>query len=112
MNRREEGKQPYILPPLSVLLVPETLRRGWLEGGTLVAKVEILGLGCARCRLLEELVREVVAEQSVPAEVERVTDVGRIASFGVFSLPGLVIDGKVVATGSVPSKRRIAEWLG
>jgi small redox-active disulfide protein 2 len=76
-----------------------------------VAKVEILGLGCARCRQLEALVREVVAEQSIPAEVERVTDVGRIASFGIFSLPGLVINGKVVASGNVPSKQRIAAWI-
>ena len=76
-----------------------------------MAKVEILGLGCARCRQLEALVREVVAEQSIPAEVERVTDVGRIASFGIFSLPGLVINGKVVASGNVPSKQRIAAWI-
>lgn len=79
-----------------------------------MVKVEILGWGCPRCRQLEKLVREVVAEQAIPAEVERVMDIDRIplfASFGIFSLPGLLIDGKLVATGNVPSKERLAGWI-
>lgn len=82
-----------------------------MDGDLPVVKVEILGWGCPRCRQLAARVREVVAEQAVPAEVEMVTDVNRIASFAVFSLPGLVIDGKVVATGNVPSKQRLAAWI-
>ena len=76
-----------------------------------MAKVEILGWGCARCRRLEALVREVVAEQAVPAEVVRVTDVARIASLGLFGLPGLVIDGRVVASGNLPKRDRLARWI-
>ena len=74
-------------------------------------KVGIVGLGCPRCRQLDTLVREVVAEQGVPAEVEWVTDLSRIAAMGIFSLPGLLIDGKVVATGNVPRKDRLVRWI-
>ena len=69
-----------------------------------MVKVGILGWGCARCRRLEALAREVVAEQAVPAEVVRETDVARIASLGLFGLPGLVIDGRVGASGNLPKK--------
>ena len=77
-------------------------------------KVEILGWGCPRCRQLEKLAREVVAELAIPVDVERVMDIDRIptlASFGIFSLPGLLIDGKLVATGNLPSKERLARWI-
>ena len=79
-----------------------------------MVKVEILGWGCPRCHRLEALVRELVAQEGVPAEVERITDIGRIASFataGPLSLPGLLIDGELVATGSVPSRERLLAWI-
>ncbi len=78
---------------------------------TSTVKVEILGWGCARCRQLEALVREVVAEQAVPAEVVRETDLARIASLGLFGLPGLVIDGQLVASGNLPKKDRLTRWI-
>ncbi len=74
-------------------------------------KVEILGWGCARCRQLEARVREVVAEHAVSAEVEIVTDIARITSLGLFGLPGLVIDGQLVASGNLPKKDRLARWI-
>ncbi|MCL4371651.1 MAG: thioredoxin family protein [Chloroflexi bacterium] len=78
---------------------------------TSTVKVEILGWGCPRCRRLEALVREVVAEHAVPAEVVKVTDIARITSLGLFGLPGLVIDGQLVASGDLPKKDRLARWI-
>ena len=67
-------------------------------------KVQILGIGCARCQELEKRVIDTLAELNIAADIEHFTDLKRFASMGVFMTPGLVIDGKVVAQGKVPSK--------
>jgi len=78
-----------------------------------VTKIEILGPGCRRCTELDRRVRELVASAGLAADVRYVTDPTEIVSRGFFMrTPGLVIDGTVVAAGSVPSRRAIATWLG
>ena len=74
-------------------------------------KIQVLGTGCAKCNELEKLVKEVVAEKGVDATVEKVTDLQQIAMLGVFTTPGLVIDGVIKAVGGVPSKKDIAAWV-
>jgi small redox-active disulfide protein 2 len=74
-------------------------------------KIEILGPGCHNCRQLERNAREAMTMAGVDAEVVKVTDYGDIASYGVMSTPGLVIDGRVVSYGRVPSSGDIAVWL-
>ena len=76
-----------------------------------MVKIEVLGSGCANCRTLEANAREAVAMAGIEAEVVKVTDDVEIASRGVLSTPGLVIDGEVRSTGRVPSAGDIAEWL-
>ncbi len=73
--------------------------------------IEVLGPGCNNCQRLEANVREAVAQAGVEAEIVKVTDYAEIASRGVMSTPGLVIDGKVVSTGRLPSAGDITEWL-
>jgi small redox-active disulfide protein 2 len=74
-------------------------------------KIEVLGPGCANCVRLEANAREAVAMAGVEAEVVKVTDYRQIAAYGVMSTPGLVIDGKVVSYGRIPSPGDIAVWL-
>ena len=74
-------------------------------------KIEVLGPGCANCRRLEQLTREAVQAAGVEAEIVKVTDYAEIAAYGIMSTPGLVIDGKVVSYGRVPSAADIAAWL-
>jgi len=74
--------------------------------------IEVLGSGCANCNRLEANAREAVTMAGVEAEVLHVTDPSEIVSRGVMSTPGLVIDGKVVSAGRVPSAGDIAAWLG
>ena len=76
-----------------------------------MVKIEVLGSGCANCKALEANAREAVAMAGVAAEVVKVTDYAEIASRGVMSTPGLVIDGQIRSTGRVPSAGDIAEWL-
>ncbi len=73
--------------------------------------IQILGTGCAKCKTLEQRVKEVVSEASVDAEVTKVEDIVEIMKFGVMSTPGLVIDGKVVMSGSLPSKEALKELI-
>ena len=67
-------------------------------------KVQVLGIGCARCNELEKLVRATLAEMNVAADIEHIKGLKQFAAMGVFMTPGLVVDGKVVAQGRLPSK--------
>ena len=60
-------------------------------------KIEILGMGCARCRDLEQRTRTALAETGLAAEVEKVDDIQRIMAYKVIATPGLIIDGAVKA---------------
>ena len=74
--------------------------------------IEVLGPGCNNCNRVEAAAREAVAMTGVEAEIRHVTDYAEIASRGVMNTPGLVIDGRVMSTGRVPSASDIAAWLG
>ena len=74
--------------------------------------IEVLGPGCQKCQYVERVVREVVEGAGIAAEIHHVTDDVEIASRGVLSTPGLVIDGRVVLAGRVPTREQVAAWLG
>jgi small redox-active disulfide protein 2 len=76
-----------------------------------MVKIEVLGPGCDNCKRLEKNAREAVAMAGVEAEVVKVVDYKDIAARGVLQTPGLVIDGRVVSVGRVPSAGDIAVWL-
>jgi small redox-active disulfide protein 2 len=76
-----------------------------------MTKIEVLGSGCANCKRLEQNAQEAVGMAGVEAEIVKVTDYREIMAYGVMSTPGLVIDGKVVSTGRIPSAGDIAMWL-
>ena len=73
--------------------------------------IEVLGPGCNNCMRLEKNTREAVAMAGSEAEIIMVTDYAEIMAYGIMSTPGLVIDGKVVSYGRVPSAGDIAVWL-
>ena len=75
-------------------------------------KIEILGTGCTRCDKLEELVKQVVKETGVAAEVVKEKDIKKIMAYGVMSTPGLVIDGKVKVAGKLPSVDDLKKMIG
>lgn len=75
-------------------------------------KIEVLGTGCAKCSELEAKVKEAVARSGRFVQVEKVSDLQKIMGYGVMSTPGLVIDGKVISTGRIPSVEEILELIG
>jgi small redox-active disulfide protein 2 len=74
-------------------------------------QIKVLGPGCPSCDKLEQDLMAVMAELNLPADLEHVRDVKEIACYGVMGSPALVINGKVVAVGRVPSKSQLKEWL-
>jgi small redox-active disulfide protein 2 len=75
-------------------------------------KIQVLGTGCPKCKLVEANARQAVQETGKTAEIEKVTDINKIIDFGVMATPALAIDGKVVCSGRIPDKEEIKKWLG
>lgn len=73
--------------------------------------VKILGSGCANCKKLEAVAREAATEAGVAAEFVKVTDMQAIMAYDLLSTPGLVIDEKLVASGRIPTKAEVRQWL-
>jgi len=74
-------------------------------------KIQILGSGCTKCKLLEQHAREAVAELGVQADVEKVTDMEKIAETGVMMTPALAIDGVVKSVGRVLTKDQVSFYI-
>ena len=73
--------------------------------------VKTLGSGCANCKKLEAVAREAASEAGITAEFVKVTDMGQILEYDLLSTPGLMVNGKVVASGRIPTKAEIQGWL-
>ena len=73
--------------------------------------IKILGTGCAKCKRLEQLTREVVTELDLTAEFDHVTEMNKIMAYPIMSTPALVINEQVKVAGRMPSKEEIAGWL-
>ena len=74
-------------------------------------EIKVLGSGCANCRNTIALIEQVAQAQGVAVSLQKVEELRDIMSYGVMSTPGVVIDGKVVHAGGVPSRDKIAGWL-
>jgi small redox-active disulfide protein 2 len=75
-------------------------------------EIKILGPGCMKCHQVEKIVKEAVAEAGAVAEIEHVTDFKKIAAYGVFGTPAVVIDGEVKSVGKIPKKEDVKTWIG
>ncbi|NFV80632.1 thioredoxin family protein [Magnetospirillum aberrantis] len=73
--------------------------------------VKVLGSGCKNCTTTAKMIEERAAALGVEITLEKVTDMAAILGHGVMSTPGVVVDGKVVHAGGVPSADKIEGWL-
>jgi small redox-active disulfide protein 2 len=74
-------------------------------------KIQILGTGCPKCEKTTKIVKEVVEELGLDAEIEKVTDLNEIMTFNVMTTPAVAIDGQVKISGRVPSARALKKLL-
>lgn len=73
--------------------------------------IKVLGSGCANCKRVEQIVRKVVADQALQADVIKVTEYPEIMKYNIMSTPGLVINEQVVSTGRIPTSVEVSAWL-
>jgi small redox-active disulfide protein 2 len=81
------------------------------DGDSDEVEIKVLGPGCASCNKLEQDLIAVMAEMGMAADLEHVTDIAEIGSYGVMGTPALVINREVKAVGSVPPKPKLKQWL-
>lgn len=74
-------------------------------------KIQVLGPGCAKCIQTEKIVREAVEQSGVTAQVIKVTDIMEMMNLGVMSTPAVIIDGKIVCSGRVPTHDQVIGWM-
>jgi small redox-active disulfide protein 2 len=74
-------------------------------------EVKVLGTGCSKCKTLEELTRKVVKDNAIDAIVIKVDDIVEIMKYNIMTTPALVVNGKVVSKGRIPSAEEIKQFL-
>jgi small redox-active disulfide protein 2 len=74
-------------------------------------EIRILGPGCPRCHEVEKRTIDVLAKMDVAADVQRISDMKKIAEYKIMATPGLVINNKLRSTGRIPSKDEIRKWI-
>jgi small redox-active disulfide protein 2 len=73
--------------------------------------IKVLGTGCANCKTTLALIDQAAKDKNIPITLSKVEELRDIMGYGVMSTPGVVINGKVVHAGGVPSREKIAQWL-
>jgi small redox-active disulfide protein 2 len=74
-------------------------------------RIEILGTGCAKCKLLTERAEEAAKAVGRPYEIVKITEIQEILAAGVSSTPALRVDGKITVQGRVPTVSSLQELL-
>ena len=74
-------------------------------------KIQVAGPGCGRCKATEKIVQEVCLDLNIRADIEHVYDVKAYIKLGVRLTPAVVVDGKVIFSGKVPTAGELRELL-
>jgi small redox-active disulfide protein 2 len=73
--------------------------------------IKVLGSGCRNCEITANAIAKAAEQAGVEIALEKVTDIAEIMGYGVMSTPGVVVDGVVVHSGSVPGPDQVRGWL-
>ena len=74
-------------------------------------KIIVYGPGCARCHQTEQIVRNVLAELAIAADLEKVSDFQAMAAAGVLATPAVTVDGVMKMSGRIPKPEEVKAWL-
>jgi small redox-active disulfide protein 2 len=74
-------------------------------------QIKVLGSGCKKCTKTAESIERIALEQGIEVNVTKETDVQAIMAYNVMSTPAVVVDEKLVHSGSMPHTDQIIEWL-
>jgi len=73
--------------------------------------VKVLGSGCSKCKVLEQRLHTLKTEHGLDFDLVKITDLNEIISYGIMMTPGLVIDGVVKSSGTVPKDSQLLQWI-
>jgi small redox-active disulfide protein 2 len=73
--------------------------------------IKVLGSGCRNCEITANIIAQAARKAGVEVEIEKVTDVAAIMSYGVMSTPGVVVDGRLVHAGGIPGPDAVRDWV-
>ncbi len=73
--------------------------------------IRVLGSGCPTCNELERMVINILAEENIDADYQKITDIKKFAEYGVMQTPALIINGKIISKGKLPAKTTLAHWI-
>ncbi|MCI0472693.1 MAG: thioredoxin family protein [Ignavibacteria bacterium] len=76
-----------------------------------MTEIKVLGTGCSRCKELERMCYNVAAENNLDVNIQKVSDIKEIVSYGIMQTPGLVINGVVKISGKLPTKETLLHWM-
>lgn len=82
-----------------------------IEYNFMKATLKILGTGCSKCKTLEKLTTEVVKENNLDADIQKVEDIMQIMNYHIMTTPALVVNEKVIFSGRIPSKSEIKSFI-
>lgn len=74
-------------------------------------EIKILGSGCSKCVKTAEFIQAVADDCGIPVSVVKETNPEIIMNYGVMSTPAVVVDDKVMHSGSIPDRKKVEEWL-
>jgi small redox-active disulfide protein 2 len=81
------------------------------QGEKEMKNIKVLGTGCANCKNTVKLIEEVARTKQEEIQLEKVEKIQDIAGYRIMATPGVVIDGRVVHTGGVPSREKVESWF-
>ena len=82
------------------------------EGGRGIQEIKVLGPGCAKCKSTFAVVEKVVKDSGMEVRLTKVEDIEEIMRYNILSTPAVVVDGRVVLQGKVPSESEVKQVLG
>lgn len=74
-------------------------------------EIKVLGPGCPKCELVERRVREALGASGLEGHVEKVTEISRMISYGIQSMPAVVVNGRIRSSGRIPRVEEIEAWI-
>ena len=74
-------------------------------------KIQVAGPGCPRCQETEKNVREACSQLNLAADISHVFDMKEFAKLGVLFTPAVIVDGKIVISGKLPTVEELKKYL-
>jgi len=74
-------------------------------------EIKVVGPGCINCEKLYQLCMNVVSENNLQADIQKIVDQKKFEELGIWMTPALIVNGKILSQGKIPTKSTLEHWL-